>query len=132
MSQLSASPLDESKYLLLDTCVVAPYYAPSTATRQKKLPERIRSLVDALRHDAARTWRLLIPNFCIAETCIDETIYCFDNLECLALIDCVSFCGDDEACIDECGVAFENGVTEFVDLITCVSDGCPGECGLYK
>lgn len=70
-------------------------------------------------------------NFCIAETCMDQSIACFNNLECVALIDCVTYCGDDEACIDECGVAYATGVNEFVGLITCVADGCPGECNLY-
>ena len=70
-------------------------------------------------------------NFCIAETCMDQSIACFNNLECVALIDCVGYCGDDEACIDECGVSFPTGVNEFVNLVTCVADGCPGECNLY-
>ncbi len=71
-------------------------------------------------------------NFCIAETCMDQSINCFDSLECIALIDCVTYCGDNEACVDECGVAFEPGVYDFVDLVTCMANGCPAECNLYK
>jgi len=57
------------QFLLLDSCVIAAYYIPESASRtaMKKLPQRAKELVQFAKTDGAKRRRLLVPNFCIGE-----------------------------------------------------------------
>ncbi len=66
-------------------------------------------------------------NFCVAEKCMDQSLVCLDNIECVAIIDCVSGCAD-STCIDGCGEAHPNGVDDFVVWFACISDDCNSDC----
>ena len=68
-------------------------------------------------------------NFCIAESCVEETLTCFGNSDCLTLMDCVSGC-DNDGCIDTCGVTYPYGVTDFVYMFACIAGGCAAECDM--
>jgi hypothetical protein len=54
------------RYLLLDSSVVVPYYLPE-ASRNRRVPGRIRTLLDAVRRDPSGRIFLYMPNICICE-----------------------------------------------------------------
>ena len=62
----SSSVKENCKHLLVDSCVAAAYYVPACAGYMDSLAPRAKILIDHCRHDQGR-YRLMIPNFCIAE-----------------------------------------------------------------
>ncbi len=62
----SSSAKVNCKHVLVDSCVAAAYYVPACAGYMNSLAPRAKVLIDHCRHDRDR-YRLMIPNFCIAE-----------------------------------------------------------------
>jgi hypothetical protein len=57
-----------ARYMLLDSCLLAGYYAPKTLEdRYPKAAERIRILVDSVRNGGSPHVRLLTPEVCVSE-----------------------------------------------------------------
>ena len=57
-----------SLYILLDTCLLAGYYAPQTLLKHRKAADRITILINSVKNQASPHLRLLSPEICVAET----------------------------------------------------------------
>ena len=64
---MTTSAENPSLFLLLDSCVVAGYYAPSTLQKRPQARDRIKIIIDAVKKCYRTDIKLLIPNVCVAE-----------------------------------------------------------------
>jgi len=62
--------------------------------------------------------------------CEAEVNRCFGNPDCVALVDCVGGCAaGDDACVQGCGFANLDGISDAQALGECRTGTCGGSCG---
>jgi len=64
---------------------------------------------------------------CLSGACPSTYCTCYENDECLALIECVDACSSD-ACQQACFSAHPNGISDLYLLTDCAATSCDSEC----
>lgn len=69
-------------------------------------------------------------NTCFETQCCDKGKKCADNSTCVALVQCLNACNDnDQTCYNACGTNNSGGVADYNAMIDCMSGPCAGSCG---
>jgi len=73
-------------------------------------------------------------NSCLFQGCSGQHSVCQSNAECLAIYQCATKAGCDQACVNSCFDSHPNGQREYTALYTCdqqrMCASCSSECGV--
>jgi hypothetical protein len=65
---------------------------------------------------------------CLNQSCCPLIEACAHNADCAALVTCVSKCGSDQTCAQDCLDQYANGQPGLKDIVSCARQSCPGKC----
>jgi hypothetical protein len=62
---------------------------------------------------------------CLNCSCMDESLTCFGNPDCLNLIYCLQMCEEaTDACLNDCIEIYSEGAIDFLAIVTCSDENC--------
>src|SRR6185503_3208324 len=65
---------------------------------------------------------------CLSDACPATFCGCFQNSECIGLIQCNNGCQGDPACTQDCFTQHQDGIADLYLLSDCAGTSCQNEC----
>lgn len=66
---------------------------------------------------------------CLDSNCSNELTVCGNNLDCVALLSCLSDCdASDDSCQQACADTYADGIDNLLDVLDCTEANCSADC----